>query len=203
MFVSKLNRDACLISSVFLIIPFFIVDKIELEILGLSSSQSQSGSFALGAGRNHRQSSATDHHWHVRGPGDCYRNREDRAESTYDARSCLSHLLSNFNFTLEEIIISDLKEGVFFRQNYLQRRGPNHRNRRPPFRRHCHRTCGLGCLFTPKRVCWPKRVLCSPTKKARKPKSARSKAKGSSTSDKPLQRATERSCRLRNLKRVP
>jgi uncharacterized protein len=89
------------------------VNKIRLEILGLSSSQSQSGSFALVLGEK---------------PG---KRRLPIIIGMFEAQAIaieiekiipnrpMTHDLfksfaGSFNFTIKEIIISDLKEGVFF-----------------------------------------------------------------------------------------
>ncbi|MCK5368270.1 MAG: bifunctional nuclease family protein, partial [Cyclobacteriaceae bacterium] len=89
------------------------MDKIRLEILGLSSSQSQSGSFALVLGEK---------------PG---KRRLPIIIGMFEAQAIaieiekiipnrpMTHDLfksfaGNFNFSIKEIIISDLKEGVFF-----------------------------------------------------------------------------------------
>jgi bifunctional DNase/RNase len=89
------------------------VDKIRLDILGLSSSQSQSGSFALVLGEH---------------PG---KRRLPIIIGMFEAQAIaieiekiipnrpMTHDLfksfaGSFNFTINEIIISDLKEGVFF-----------------------------------------------------------------------------------------
>jgi len=89
------------------------VEKIKLEILGLSSSQSQSGSFALVLGEK---------------PG---KRRLPIIIGMFEAQAIaieiekiipnrpMTHDLfksfaGSFNFTIKEIIISDLKEGVFF-----------------------------------------------------------------------------------------
>jgi bifunctional DNase/RNase len=89
------------------------VNKIKLEILGLSSSQSQSGSFALVLGEK---------------PG---KRRLPIIIGMFEAQAIaieiekiipnrpMTHDLfksfaGSFNFTIREIIISDLKEGVFF-----------------------------------------------------------------------------------------
>jgi len=89
------------------------VDKIKLEILGLSSSQSQSGSFALVLGEK---------------PG---KRRLPIIIGMFEAQAIaieiekiipnrpMTHDLfksfaSSFDFVIKEIIISDLKEGVFF-----------------------------------------------------------------------------------------
>jgi len=89
------------------------VDRIKLEILGLSSSQSQSGSFALVLGEK---------------PG---KRRLPIIIGMFEAQAIaieiekiipnrpMTHDLfksfaTSFNFSIKEIIISDLKEGVFF-----------------------------------------------------------------------------------------
>lgn len=89
------------------------MNKIKLEILGLSSSQSQSGSFALVLGEK---------------PG---KRRLPIIIGMFEAQAIaieiekiipnrpMTHDLfksfaGSFNFTIREIIISDLKEGVFF-----------------------------------------------------------------------------------------
>ncbi len=89
------------------------MDKIRLEILGLSSSQSQSGSFALVLGEK---------------PG---KRRLPIIIGMFEAQAIaieiekiipnrpMTHDLfksfaGSFNFNIKEIIISDLKEGVFF-----------------------------------------------------------------------------------------
>lgn len=89
------------------------MDKIKLEILGLSSSQSQSGSFALVLGEK---------------PG---KRRLPIIIGMFEAQAIaieiekiipnrpMTHDLfksfaGSFDFSIKEIIISDLKEGVFF-----------------------------------------------------------------------------------------
>lgn len=89
------------------------MEKLRLEILGLSSSQSQSGSFALVLGEK---------------PG---KRRLPIIIGMFEAQAIaieiekiipnrpMTHDLfksfaGSFNFTIKEIIISDLKEGVFF-----------------------------------------------------------------------------------------
>lgn len=89
------------------------MDRIKLEILGLSSSQSQSGSFALVLGEK---------------PG---KRRLPIIIGMFEAQAIaieiekiipnrpMTHDLfksfaGNFNFSINEIVISDLKEGVFF-----------------------------------------------------------------------------------------
>jgi len=89
------------------------VNKIQLEILGLSSSQSQQGSFALvlgevGGGRRlpiiigmfEAQAIAIEIEKIV-----------PNRPMTHDLFKSFAEL---FHYTVEEIIISDLKEGVFF-----------------------------------------------------------------------------------------
>lgn len=89
------------------------MDRIKLEILGLSSSQSQSGSFALVLGEK---------------PG---KRRLPIIIGMFEAQAIaieiekiipnrpMTHDLfksfaGSFNFNIKEIVISDLKEGVFF-----------------------------------------------------------------------------------------
>jgi bifunctional DNase/RNase len=89
------------------------VDRIKLEILGLSSSQSQSGSFALVLGEK---------------PG---KRRLPIIIGMFEAQAIaieiekiipnrpMTHDLfksfaGSFNYSVKEIVISDLKEGVFF-----------------------------------------------------------------------------------------
>ena len=89
------------------------MDKIKLEILGLSSSQSQSGSFALVLGEK---------------PG---KRRLPIIIGMFEAQAIaieIEKIIPNrpmthdlfksfalsFDFVIKEIIISDLKEGVFF-----------------------------------------------------------------------------------------
>lgn len=89
------------------------MDKLKLEILGLSSSQSQSGSFALVLGEK---------------PG---KRRLPIIIGMFEAQAIaieiekiipnrpMTHDLfksfaGNFDYSIKEIIISDLKEGVFF-----------------------------------------------------------------------------------------
>ena len=89
------------------------MDRIKLEILGLSSSQSQSGSFALVLGEK---------------PG---KRRLPIIIGMFEAQAIaieiekiipnrpMTHDLfksfaGSFNYSVKEIVISDLKEGVFF-----------------------------------------------------------------------------------------
>ena len=66
--------------------------KIKLEILGLSSSQTQTGSFALVLGETEGN------------------RRLPIIIGMFEAQA----IANNFHFHIEEIVISDLKEGVFF-----------------------------------------------------------------------------------------
>jgi bifunctional DNase/RNase len=103
------------------------VDKIKLEILGLSSSQSQSGSFALVLGEK---------------PG---KRRLPIIIGMFEAQAIaieiekiipnrpMTHDLfksfaGSFNFTIKEIIISDLKEGVFFAKIVCENEVTSHRD---------------------------------------------------------------------------
>jgi bifunctional DNase/RNase len=89
------------------------VDKIKLEILGLSSSQAQSGSFALvlgEEGRNRRlpiiigifeaQAIAIE--------------IEKISSSRPMTHDLFKSFAKQFDYTVEEVVISDLREGVFF-----------------------------------------------------------------------------------------
>ncbi len=89
------------------------MDKIELEILGLSSSQSQSGSFALvlGETEGNRRLPIIIGMFEAQAIAIEIEKIVPNRPMTHDLFKSFAH---NFNFTLEEIIISDLKEGVFF-----------------------------------------------------------------------------------------
>ena len=89
------------------------MDKIELEILGLSSSQSQSGSFALVLGETagNRRLPIIIGMFEAQAIAIEIEKIVPNRPMTHDLFKSFAH---NFNFTLEEIIISDLKEGVFF-----------------------------------------------------------------------------------------
>ncbi|MGB3849246.1 MAG: bifunctional nuclease domain-containing protein [Tunicatimonas sp.] len=89
------------------------MDKIELEILGLSSSQSQSGSFALVLGETigNRRLPIIIGMFEAQAIAIEIEKIVPNRPMTHDL---FKSFASNFNFTLEEIVISDLKEGVFF-----------------------------------------------------------------------------------------
>lgn len=89
------------------------MDKIELEILGLSSSQSQSGSFALVLGETagNRRLPIIIGMFEAQAIAIEIEKIVPNRPMTHDLFKSFAH---SFNFTLEEIVISDLKEGVFF-----------------------------------------------------------------------------------------
>lgn len=89
------------------------MDKIELEILGLSSSQSQSGSFALVLGETagNRRLPIIIGMFEAQAIAIEIEKIVPNRPMTHDLFKSFAH---NFGFTLEEIVISDLKEGVFF-----------------------------------------------------------------------------------------
>ncbi len=89
------------------------MDKIELEILGLSSSQSQSGSFALVLGETvgNRRLPIIIGMFEAQAIAIEIEKIVPNRPMTHDL---FKSFASNFDFTLEEIVISDLKEGVFF-----------------------------------------------------------------------------------------
>ena len=89
------------------------MDKIELEILGLSSSQSQSGSFALVLGETagNRRLPIIIGMFEAQAIAIEIEKIVPNRPMTHDLFKSFAH---NFDFTLEEIVISDLKEGVFF-----------------------------------------------------------------------------------------
>lgn len=97
----------------FQLVSLFIVDKIELEILGLSSSQSQSGSFALVLGETdgNRRLPIIIGMFEAQAIAIEIEKIVPNRPMTHDLFKSFAH---SFNFTLEEIVISDLKEGVFF-----------------------------------------------------------------------------------------
>jgi uncharacterized protein len=89
------------------------VDKIKLEILGLSSSQSQSGSFALVLGEEsgNRRLPIIIGMFEAQAIAIEIEKIIPNRPMTHDLFKSFSE---GFNFTVEEILISDLKEGVFF-----------------------------------------------------------------------------------------
>ncbi|MDN4164157.1 DUF151 domain-containing protein [Cytophagales bacterium LB-30] len=87
--------------------------KIKLEILGLSSSQSQSGSFALvlGEAEGNRRLPIIIGMFEAQAIAIEIEKIVPNRPMTHDL---LKSFALSFNFVVEEIIISDLKEGVFF-----------------------------------------------------------------------------------------
>ncbi len=89
------------------------MDKIRLEILGLSSSQSQSGSFALVLGETEgsRRLPIIIGMFEAQAIAIEIEKIIPNRPMTHDLFKSFAH---NFSYKVEEIIISDLKEGVFF-----------------------------------------------------------------------------------------
>lgn len=89
------------------------MDKIKLEILGLSSSQSQSGSFALvlGQAEGNRRLPIIIGMFEAQAIAIEIEKIVPNRPMTHDLFKSFAH---SFNFSVKEIIISDLKEGVFY-----------------------------------------------------------------------------------------
>jgi uncharacterized protein len=89
------------------------VEKIKLEILGLSSSQSQSGSFALVLGEAHgkRRLPIIIGMFEAQAIAIEIEKIIPNRPMTHDL---FKSFAQSFDFEVEEIVISDLKEGVFF-----------------------------------------------------------------------------------------
>lgn len=89
------------------------MEKIKLEILGLSSSQSQSGSFALVLGEEggNRRLPIIIGMFEAQAIAIEIEKIIPNRPMTHDL---FKSFALGFNFTVEEIVISDLKEGVFF-----------------------------------------------------------------------------------------
>ncbi|MDZ7604074.1 MAG: bifunctional nuclease domain-containing protein [Cyclobacteriaceae bacterium] len=89
------------------------MNKIRLEILGLSSSQSQSGSFALVLGEKpgKRRLPIIIGMFEAQAIAIEIEKITPNRPMTHDL---FKSFAGTFNFTISEIIISDLKEGVFF-----------------------------------------------------------------------------------------
>lgn len=89
------------------------MEKIKLEILGLSSSQSQSGSFALVLGETSgsRRLPIIIGMFEAQAIAIEIEKIIPNRPMTHDLFKSFAH---SFNFTVQEILISDLKEGVFF-----------------------------------------------------------------------------------------
>ncbi|MBN8578379.1 MAG: bifunctional nuclease family protein [Cyclobacteriaceae bacterium] len=87
--------------------------KIKLEILGLSSSQTQTGSFALVLGEmeGNRRLPIIIGMFEAQAIAIEIEKIVPNRPMTHDLFKAFA---SNFHFHIEEIIISDLKEGVFF-----------------------------------------------------------------------------------------
>ncbi|CAN0171826.1 unnamed protein product [Chrysoparadoxa australica] len=88
-------------------------DKIKLEILGLSSSQSQSGSFALvlGEAGGNKRLPIIIGMFEAQAIAIEIEKIAPNRPMTHDLFKSFAY---NFDFDVKEIIISDLKEGVFF-----------------------------------------------------------------------------------------
>ena len=89
------------------------MEKIKLEILGLSSSQSQTGSFALVLGEEAgtRRLPIIIGMFEAQAIAIEIEKIIPNRPMTHDL---FKSFASSFNFNVEEIIISDLREGVFF-----------------------------------------------------------------------------------------
>ncbi len=89
------------------------MEKIKLEILGLSSSQSQTGSFALVLGEEggNRRLPIIIGMFEAQAIAIEIEKIVPNRPMTHDL---FKSFASNFHFFVEEIIISDLKEGVFY-----------------------------------------------------------------------------------------
>ncbi|ADR23375.1 hypothetical protein MATR_27750 [Marivirga tractuosa] len=89
------------------------MDKIKLEILGLSSSQSQSGSFALVLGETpgSRRLPIIIGMFEAQAIAIEIEKIVPNRPMTHDLFKSFAH---SFNYSVKEIVISDLKEGVFF-----------------------------------------------------------------------------------------
>lgn len=89
------------------------MEKIKLEILGLSSSQSQTGSFALVLGEEsgNRRLPIIIGMFEAQAIAIEIEKIVPNRPMTHDL---FKSFASGFNFNVEEIVISDLREGVFF-----------------------------------------------------------------------------------------
>lgn len=89
------------------------MDKIKLEILGLSSSQSQSGSFALVLGEveGNRRLPIIIGMFEAQAIAIEIEKIVPNRPMTHDL---FKSFADSFNYKVEEIVISDLKEGVFY-----------------------------------------------------------------------------------------
>jgi uncharacterized protein len=89
------------------------LNKIKLEILGLSSSQSQSGSFALvlGEEKGNRRLPIIIGMFEAQAIAIEIEKIVPNRPMTHDL---FKSFANSFKFTIKEIVISDLKEGVFY-----------------------------------------------------------------------------------------
>ena len=89
------------------------MDKIKLEILGLSPSQSQSGSFALVLGEEfgNRRLPIIIGMFEAQAIAIEIEKIVPNRPMTHDL---FKQFAKNFGFTVREVVISDLKEGIFF-----------------------------------------------------------------------------------------
>ncbi len=89
------------------------MEEIKLEILGLSSSQSQTGSFALVLGESggNRRLPIIIGMFEAQAIAIEIEKIQPNRPMTHDLFASFAHA---FNYTVEKIVISDLKEGVFF-----------------------------------------------------------------------------------------
>lgn len=97
-------------------------DKIKLEILGLSSSQSQSGSFALvlGEAEGNRRLPIIIGMFEAQAIAIEIEKIVPNRPMTHDLFKAFSH---NFNIEVKEVCICDLKEGVFFARIICEHEG--------------------------------------------------------------------------------
>lgn len=97
-------------------------DKIKLEILGLSSSQSQSGSFALVLGESggNRRLPIIIGMFEAQAIAIEIEKIVPNRPMTHDLFKAFSH---NFDIDIKEVYISDLKEGVFFARILCEHNG--------------------------------------------------------------------------------
>ena len=89
------------------------MDKLKLEILGLSSSQSQTGSFALVLGEQEgkRRLPIIIGMFEAQAIAIQIEKIRPNRPMTHDLFKSFAY---EFDYTIKEIVISDLKEGVFF-----------------------------------------------------------------------------------------
>ncbi|MDH5398084.1 MAG: DUF151 domain-containing protein [Cyclobacteriaceae bacterium] len=89
------------------------MEKIKLEILGLSSSQSQSGSFALVLGEvdGNRRLPIIIGMFEAQAIAIEIEKIQPNRPMTHDLFKSFAH---SFNYSVSEVVISDLREGVFF-----------------------------------------------------------------------------------------